>query len=1758
MAKCKHQLNGIPLTDKEVYELEMDALRSLEQELTGIERIPKLSREKMFNMLVDNEIINKQIFKKEHIRIPRGRFASDRIQEQAIRRLENYNQFIRNVYMVDFDVVTLKPTQTGFDVEIHDDRIAQANNVIEKWENEPFSKEMIEQRMTEILFNRNQVEGYESFDIRTDMKIAESVNDKVNKMIIYKKSLQSMLESRLGIINAEMKTIKHNEPQYALLEKRKKEIELRLWGKGSKQELGTNYVTNLQDEIKELEQRQSTADVAIDSLRIEVDRVHEILKRIEQGEFRPDFLSDIVEARMLMNIINASSVRSQSLTPEVPENPFLTLGNIRALQHESVFEQLSASEQQKLKHLASKIEGVINLAHNTHKLYSRIVRIENDLIEKIARDDDKINKVYNENELSSAILFQDRPDVNAYDFVVSDGITTSFDSLGPIPQLVKNLLEKKTNEYKSKTSIWKEKMDGMMGKVNAELNRLGYGIGFIGEQNLKANIFGVSYKLFRQQNSDGTPTNRLVDRMSAKFYEKERAMRDSHRRARQSRDAGKIRQADIRYRNFRRKNQVLVDIRKILTPSELGLDRYNEFLVSDNTIREKLLRHLGSDAAVDAVIEQAKQTAVAYHADYERKIQDVLDEYGVDSVDELDIDGIAELDRFEAKNNPFLAANLFVNNNNAGLQAGGYPVEPSNRYSVFVPRRYKTDGELKKMPNGEFDYAETNEDTGYYDKNFELIESNPVLKEFYTLAKEIMNTTTSWLPPSDQQQLMDNAFLGLRKTVKEVLLDPDAPMWFKLTKSTRMILDNLKNAFQIQREGETFFGNIDPYNRTILPSVRTQYINTNKMEIQRKMTIGGGMFTSLLTQETESEVYDENDNLVPHTRTSNKALNFFKDKGKVVFKRSSVIPYNLITPEARSLLADWLGIENNELALRDKLELQNDTDYVPVGRILERAIVSEIATDESYNMPKMLNLMMTAASTYAARNDALPMLNIIKNRYKEIKQLMTVDVDGKTTPVKKKHTKVTGEELNTTLVREKRKHATTLMDKFFERNIEGKSPKGWGKIQTKSFHLKSDEKALNDMAQKVIDEQLNLPENQRDADLIQRMQQLQQNLGSQFAISRVVDQFLNLARFTGLALNPKSGITNYVAGKVSNWINASTGRYYSEDAFWRAERIVLGSHLKLAFGWLPGKPSTKSSRKAAILMSRFRVFQDASDEIYKSSVDTAVKYEKQGNVYFVQQRVEYVNQAPILVAMLIDKQITGKNGTQSSVWDAMDATGKLTENFRTEENVNTWESADSNDFDTFKSKIDTAIKNLHGDYTAVGAPAHSSNQIFRILAMFGRWKIRYIHARFSEEVADSELGQKFRGRFRSFTPASLTAATTLMGLGVLGLNPFVFAAAGIGYGAGYWLNRKNGMERPRIDIDFMKDFGAYLGKIAGQALTNPLRVPINTITGRNLLGNTKFGHLLTDVDEHTDPEMGGQYNNDLRANITEVSIMTTALLMRLMFLYYKNMDDDEEDKDKAEEQDELIYLMNLCGEVHNDLFDFYAIVPGALRLLEPAFVRMAKRINTLVTSVDEYNEKYVYGPYKGKTKFRYMLETTLLPAAGRTKFGFRSSMEKVYEEYGFEKLLQPQSKVNTEKATQIRAGLRNELLEMSNNSITDAMREAAVDKLLEERKIPRDKAERQVKRDFEKIALKYINGYINETIPTARAIQKNDAKEILTTIRIEDPDILQDEVKTRKRIHKLVEERIKEREEFIEYLRKNEMLEQEFISYVKIRKRKER
>lgn len=1613
---CNFEMNGVALNDNEVRELQSQALSELDMERRAMITQKYLDSNTLVKRLQEAGAINLKKWNGK-LRVPRGRFASDLVEKQALHKLNRANKRIKNEYGINTDVFNLVPTQNGYNIEISDGAIAQANENLRKAMEDPFSEDLIEAKMNQLLFLRNDLNGYDSYDMRekkrNEAKV-DSLAEKTNNLIEHRKSMASLARNQLTIINSKIKNAKSTDPNYEQLLRIRADLDERL--NGTEPTPGQEGKKGLMDEIAELEKTRNRT-TALTFLGRDIDRIGKLL-----ADNTP---ASLTEARLILSVYDAYR---NSLNTKSSTNPIFTIAEM------DVIKEGTAEQKKGIQGIYSYVE---QLANTVEKLNYRtnLKKQEERMIEKVVMRDKKLQQLYKDKDsLNFEKLFkQTMKDATWWDTTMMDGVVGTFADLGPVPQLQKNMLNNLMNHYVSMHTKWTEKLNDLQPAVEEELKQLGYGLGVF-------KMGGVSYRLFRQQDGNGRFTTKLVNRAAHKFQTIQTRQNDSYYRTlRNPNNTFKQKKAALNTRNeWRKKNTFLVDPRKMQVIKD-KFPEFAEYFVEDSNFEDEMKLHLDSTKGYDETIAEVVSQVEEFVAERDRIIKDLLADTGKNSIDELDVDDKHAYEQFEARNNPFLAAQSYMlaqehKFNNTKAMAS------MDKYNTFIPRRYKTANNLSKNSLNEYVYLNTGEETGYYDEFYKTIEENDALYKFYNHVTEILDTCSKMLPPDKQNELMNRSFLGIRQTLLEIALDPDTSMMTTLSKGANHLMDKWKGLWKTNVEPQEQGGVFNPFTGELHSEVKTRFITTNKKTINDRFKLNGNLFI---------------------THLSPSAKNMLRDKeGNLRVQRTSVIPLNMISAEGLKMLSTWLGVDNNIDDIMGKLELKERDGYVPIGRIIDSAVTSQVAADETFNLPKMLKLYSLGATTYAAMNEAKPTLEIIKNYYKEIPKAQTTN-----TGLQKIFTRRTSTGNNTTsdLKEGSREKANAMAEKWHEKNVLGKvHPSVYGVLsKTKTSHLTHEEKQLYKQAQDIIETQLALPESQRDTKMIEDMMEFQQALGERYAASEAVNRLFDLTRFVGLGINVAGGVYNYLAGKIANMVNASNELYFSEKSLARAERVVLQSHLSLS-----RRLKTPTARKTALLMSRFRVFQDATDEVYKSSMNTAVKLPSFANVYFIQQRVEFVNQSPVLLAMLMDKEITGKNGEKSNVWDAMNNDGVLKEEFRTPENIATWEVADSQDFDDFKGRVDGAIKNIHGDYTSMGSPMKADSQLFRAAMMFKRWQIRYAHTRYATEYQDSELGIRFKGRYRSLDAGSGMAVgyamMTAFSGGFLGV-PALIGILGGGL-AGEIIHNTYGdpSEKGIFDgnvLGTLRDTGTHLIQIYTKALLNPL----NIATG-GYLGQSRAMKYLNTVSRKND----SLDNKNLQALMTSTSLVLSNLILRMLFRYIKNLldDDDEESRQNIA----LKGLINTAGNNMQEIALFMSPVDLWSSVTSVAAFRMGTNLIKLVQQMADYDEKYSTGVYAGKSKMGKLIERTLVPSLFRQDFGFNYATRKINDTYGSEKFLLPQRDKLDKEITQVRVNFKQQLEQQMYEDVTKEEKDFMINKVMEANpKISKKGAARQVEKRLKEI-----------------------------------------------------------------------------------------
>ena len=415
----------------------------------------------------------------------------------------------------------------------------------------------------------------------------------------------------------------------------------------------------------------------------------------------------------------------------------------------------------------------------------------------------------------------------------------------------------------------------------------------------------------------------------------------------------------------------------------------------------------------------------------------------------------------------------------------------------------------------------------------------------------------------------------------------------------------------------------------------------------------------------------------------------------------------------------------------------------------------------------------------------------------------------------------------------------------------------------------------------------------------------------------------------GLGWNLFSAASNIGFGVVSNMIEASDGRNYSMNDFRKASMLVTNSiGRNLSFNTWEGVNS--NAIKIRTLMDKWDLLQTSNKEMYEMSADSSFNKLKRFGPFSLQERSEYLNYAPVMVAIMMSDQFSAKSpsGEKVSLWDAYDIkTGKLKEGY-------------TSDVDEVKlvQKIKRVIEMNHGDYNN---PLQVKQTIAgRALSQFRTWMFEGFANRFEAEKVDYALSYGLdeqyirKGRYRSYSAGQLTTAATAVGTMFL---PGIGTA--IGAGVGYLGGKIFSMQE---NENVLSDTLFTLKQLVRKLMFKP----------------TEFQDKFNATDAA-----------NMRKNMTELYLLLTLTGTALLL---KGLAGDDEEDDFA-----LNFLLNQTVRLQTDI-GFYTN-PLEFEKLTKTAVPMAgiiQDVATLFSDVknffgDDPEDKSIFesGPFKGNPKW---------------------------------------------------------------------------------------------------------------------------------------------------------------------------------------------
>lgn len=1270
----------------------------------------------------------------------------------------------------------------------------------------------------------------------------------------------------------------------------------------------TDRIEILEDEIAKLEH-----ETLIERISNYVDSDIRRLAKLASTN-HPE---NIKEAKKIINFYKAAG------TFEVGnENPFFLQEEMFDTDGELLLdEDLVIKPLEDWKKQALKYENTIN-AKDLEALVNTIN--ENDLVSEMYQRKLELGEILN-HEYGLA-------DADWFSMMIMDMTNGILSENGILPQVMQNTLNTNIDEKLEYSRKVNERIAELQPEVEDILSQIDNGkyklssLGILG-------VKGVSYELFRQKYDDGFSTDRIVDRFSPTYYDDRAKMfnifRMTTEEARLETDAAKQR---ILFENayqvrdaWLRRNTIMVN--PTMLPEISG--------INDDSHKNQLISLLGING-YNETVEKQKFLLDKYKSQKDLFTEAYLVDEGVASYDDLSDDAKKAIRRWDKMNNPFETASTFVVGQRPSI--GNFQLNTTQSFNITVPRKFKT---ISKLRAGKVIINENpNEPTDYYDKNFEIIDANPVLYEFHSIVKDVSETIRDILPYEEAQKFAVNSLPALRKSISEILLDKDTDTIQKLSTSYRRIIDNIKDLLGIKRPKSLSQAAIDPITGEPDYQVNSDFLKSNSKEIRRLYQIEMSKVGVLLGGRPSKYGSFTVDNL-----------------------NQNVIDF----------LSTHLRTHNTKEAIKKKL----GDDQIVIGKVIERSVTHNVVESNSFDLPKIVKLYSHLAMEYAGRNEALPIINMIKNHYKSIKK-----------PKISNGQIISNARAGKTRFDGYRQNAIRQVDNWFERSVLGdygsknEFPgfiKRVLKIDMKGrlgsmINTNIDGKILSSEEKKIRKDIESLVATGKLSDQeLETLVRILDDLGKDFSVAKSVDAIFNFIRFKTLGWGLSSALTNFLEGQVSNFIIAAQGDYFTPENIYRAMHVVSGSFMRnQSFG----KLSTPGAAKARILMDRYRILQDASNELQKASYKSAVSGIKKFEPYEIVRRVEYLNQTPMMISILLDTPIKDKDGNTSNVWDAFNADGKLKEEFRTDENIDAWENAVGGEFNKFKSLINKAIVNTHGDYDDLRGNVASTFILGKAMMMFKRWIARQLYMRFAiKNHSDIETGvETYRGRYWSHTASSGLVQGSTIGFAIGGPVGSIIGG-GIGFGYGQFFGQET-------QLSFLKELTLHskllLKKFYG--------IPINTIAGRKVVDDN-----FSQYEDLLSPGFTERDAKNLAANFTEMALVLQYISLSLFVKALSWDDDDEQDSPRRIAHN---LIQNRINQVSSNAEQYSNPVTLAENIINMAPYRFLQEVGGVIDAVALYvdgQDVLATGPNAGESRLLNRSTKTFLPGFMKDQsFGFES------------------------------------------------------------------------------------------------------------------------------------------------------------------------
>lgn len=260
-------------------------------------------------------------------------------------------------------------------------------------------------------------------------------------------------------------------------------------------------------------------------------------------------------------------------------------------------------------------------------------------------------------------------------------------------------------------------------------------------------------------------------------------------------------------------------------------------------------------------------------------------------------------------------------------------------------------------------------------------------------------------------------------------------------------------------------------------------------------------------------------------------------------------------------------------------------------------------------------------------------------------------------------------------------------------------------------------------------------------ELINSLEKYKNSLGRQIDYAKVGNTVLQYVQIKGMGWNVVGGVSNVLFGTIANFIEGSNRRVFDNKDLIEGYKVASASVLRsIAFNSV----NKGEALKLRIAMDSLDILKESSTEASMSTIsDPRFRKLRFLSPYNVNQRGEYLNQAPLLITIAKKTKVTLENGEQISLWDGFD------NNF--EWQTDKYGAVPQATIDKMKLKVDQVIKLTHGNYDPSSPMMLKKHLAGRALTQFRTWLIDSVRGRFGDWQGrhDDILDVTVKGRYVS-------------------------------------------------------------------------------------------------------------------------------------------------------------------------------------------------------------------------------------------------------------------------------------------------------------------------------------------------------------------------------------------------------------------------